>query len=47
MVTQLEPLAFDQLHGAWWGRVIPRDAKDVVRRSAERYARAAGEGFGT
>jgi glyoxylase-like metal-dependent hydrolase (beta-lactamase superfamily II) len=36
----LEPWAFDRIVGAWWGRVVPRDGKDVVRRSAERYVRA-------
>ena len=36
----VEPLAFDRLYGAWWGRVIPEDAKAAVRRSADRYLRA-------
>ena len=36
----LEPFDFDQLYGAWWGRLVRRDAKGAVRRSAERYARA-------
>jgi hypothetical protein len=32
-----------QIVGAWWGRVVRADGKEVVRRSAERYA-AAVEG---
>jgi hypothetical protein len=40
----LEPYAFERIYGAWWGRVVPRDGSEVVRRSAERYVRAlAGE----
>ncbi len=40
MVDRLEPYAFEQIYGAWWGRVVPRDAKAALRRSAERYERA-------
>ena len=36
----LEPYAFETIMGAWWGRTIARDGKAIVRRSAERYARA-------
>ena len=36
----LAPLRFEQLYGAWWGRLIRRDAKAIVERSAERYVRA-------
>ena len=36
----LEPFAFEQLYGAWWGRLVRRDAKGAVRRSAARYGRA-------
>ena len=40
----LDPFQFDVLIGAWWGRVVPGDAKGIVARSAERYVRAlAGE----
>ena len=31
---------FDRIYGAWWGRVVRENGKDVVRRSAERYVRA-------
>jgi glyoxylase-like metal-dependent hydrolase (beta-lactamase superfamily II) len=37
-----EPLEFDALYGAWWGREIRSDAKAAVRRSAERYVTALG-----
>ncbi|HET7564818.1 MAG TPA: hypothetical protein VFJ96_07475 [Gemmatimonadaceae bacterium] len=36
----VQPLRFDRIYGAWWGRNIPTDAKGAVRRSAERYAAA-------
>jgi hypothetical protein len=42
----LEPFAFDVIHGAWFDRIIPRGAKDIVRRSITRYA-AAVRGDGT
>jgi hypothetical protein len=40
MAAALEPYPFEAIYGAWWGRVIPRDGQAIVRRSAERYARA-------
>ena len=40
MAAALEPFAFDSIQGAWWETTIPRDAKAIVRRSAERYVRA-------
>ena len=36
----LEPLEFDRIYGGWWGDVVREGAKDVVRRSAERYTAA-------
>lgn len=36
----VEPFEFGRIHGGWWGRVIESGAKDVVRRSVERYGRA-------
>lgn len=35
----LEPWPFERLYGAFWPSVVAADAKDVVRRSAERYIR--------
>jgi glyoxylase-like metal-dependent hydrolase (beta-lactamase superfamily II) len=40
IAAALEPYDFEVIYGAWWGRLVRRDGKDVVRRSAERYARA-------
>jgi hypothetical protein len=40
IATALEGYAFETIHGAWWGRLVPRDGAAVVRRSAERYGRA-------
>jgi glyoxylase-like metal-dependent hydrolase (beta-lactamase superfamily II) len=36
----LEPYAFETIYGAWWDRIVRRDGKAIVQRSAERYARA-------
>jgi len=40
IVEALEPFAFDAIYGAWWDRLVRRDAKEVVRRSVRRYGRA-------
>jgi hypothetical protein len=40
IAAALEPFAFKVIYGAWWGRVVRRDGKEIVRRSAERYGRA-------
>jgi hypothetical protein len=40
IAAAVESLTFDAIYGAWWGFVIPAGAKEVVRRSAERYGRA-------
>jgi hypothetical protein len=37
------PFEYDRVYGAFWGRVIERDGKAAVKRSAERYLRAIGE----
>lgn len=29
--------AFDRVYGGWWNRVLDSGAKDIVRRSAQRY----------
>jgi len=46
IVDALEPFEFDRIVGAWWGRVVPEDAKARTRRSAERYVRAIESGPG-
>ncbi|HEY2507916.1 MAG TPA: MBL fold metallo-hydrolase [Streptosporangiaceae bacterium] len=40
----LEPLQYDRVYGAWWGRVVAADGAAAVRRSAERYLRFAEAG---
>lgn len=40
MVASVEPYAFDRIYGAWWEKVVLADAKNAVRRSAERYVNA-------
>jgi hypothetical protein len=40
IAAAVERFEFDAIYGAWWDRIIPWGAKDVVRRSVERYGRA-------
>ncbi len=40
IVAAVEPFEFDRIYGAWWDRNVASDAKNAVRRSAERYKRA-------
>ena len=40
IAESVEPLTFGRIYGAWWDAVVEEDAKEVVRRSAERYIRA-------
>ncbi len=40
IAAAVEPFEFATIYGAWWDRIIPSGAKDVVMRSAERYGRA-------
>jgi hypothetical protein len=42
IVAAIEPYEFDRLYGGWWDSVVRADAKNSVRRSAERYIRWAG-----
>lgn len=42
MADALRPYDFARIHGAWFSTVVPEDGKDVVMRSAERYAAAVG-----
>ena len=42
-VKAVEPFEYDRVYGAFWDMVIERDAKAVVKRSAERYLRAIGQ----
>jgi hypothetical protein len=36
----VEPLAFDRIYGAWWGRNIAIDAKAAFSASVRRYLSA-------
>ena len=36
----VEPLAFDRIYGAWWGRNIASGAKAAFAKSVERYVAA-------
>jgi hypothetical protein len=40
VVSAVEPFQFDRIYGAWWDRNVTSNAKDAVRRSADRYKRA-------
>jgi glyoxylase-like metal-dependent hydrolase (beta-lactamase superfamily II) len=40
IVDAVEPYAFEQIYGAWFGQNILHDAKRVLRSSAERYIAA-------
>ena len=40
IAAALAPWPFETIHGAWWGRLVARDGKGAVLRSAERYERA-------
>jgi len=44
IVEAVEPLAFDRLYSSWGDRVIQSNAKEAVRRSAERYLARITEG---
>ena len=40
VAASVEPFEYGAIYGAWWGRVIPADGPQIVRRSAERYGAA-------
>jgi len=40
MVAAVEQYAFDCIYGAWWEKIAATDAKNAVRRSADRYINA-------
>jgi glyoxylase-like metal-dependent hydrolase (beta-lactamase superfamily II) len=41
-LTLVEPLRFERIYGAFWGRVVAADGVAALRRSAERYWRQVG-----
>ena len=42
IVRAVVPFPFDRIYGAFWDRVIEREAKVVLKKSAIRYLRAIG-----
>jgi len=46
IVRAVEPFGFDRIYGAWPKHEIMTDAKEAVRRSADRYVRALREVIG-
>ena len=40
IVEAVEPYAFERIYGAWWTAIVSAEAKESVRRSAERYIAA-------
>jgi glyoxylase-like metal-dependent hydrolase (beta-lactamase superfamily II) len=44
IVEAVEPYPFEQIYGGWFGLNIPCDAKQVLKRSAERYIAAIEDG---
>jgi hypothetical protein len=40
IASDLEPWDFEQIAGAWWGRIVASDGKRIVRESAQRYVDA-------
>ena len=43
IVAAVEPFEFDRIYGAWWDRNVASEAKNAIRRSAERYKRAIAD----
>lgn len=39
IVEAVQPYPFDRIYGGWVGKIVERDAKAAVSRSAERYIR--------
>lgn len=37
ILTALAPYSYDRIYGGWWDRVVSRDGKGAVERSARRY----------
>ena len=43
IVSAVEGLPYDRIYGAWWDRVVERNAKEIVQKSATRYVSAISE----
>ncbi len=44
IAAAVEPYRYERIYGAWWDRIITRDAKAAVAASVERYLTWIGEG---
>lgn len=40
IVAKIEPYNFERVYSAWWGKVVEKDGKTAVLRSAARYIKA-------
>lgn len=40
IVAAVKPYVYDRIYGAWWDRMVDKDAKTAVSRSADRYIQA-------
>ena len=38
-MDSVEGYKFDRIYGGWWRRNVMSDAKEAIRRSADRYIR--------
>jgi hypothetical protein len=38
----VEPLRFERIYGGWWDAIVPENARERVRISAQRYLQALG-----
>jgi hypothetical protein len=39
IVATVQAYRFDRIYGGWWDRVIDRDGKAAIQKSADRYIR--------
>ena len=39
IVAEVRPFHFDRIYGGWWDRLVDRDGKGAIERSANRYVR--------
>jgi hypothetical protein len=38
-VATVEPYKFDRIYGGWWERIVGRNGKAAIQKSADRYIR--------
>jgi glyoxylase-like metal-dependent hydrolase (beta-lactamase superfamily II) len=39
IAATVEPYRFDRIYGGWWDRIVDRNAKAAIQKSADRYVR--------